>query len=110
VFSYNIRLLQWINPFRKHKTPCLIGASILKSNRAKEVVSDFESISKERYSYQEIESRTSFVVNLSSKEEYREIFRNMLKDCYKYAATAINAKGQGSIIRLVHFSFLLLYS
>jgi hypothetical protein len=59
---------------------------------------------------EEIESRTSFVVNLSSKEEYREIFRNMLKDCYKYAATAINAKGQGSIIRLVHFSFLLLYS
>jgi hypothetical protein len=30
-------------------------------------------------------------VSLSSKED-RELFRNMLKDCYKY--TAINVKGE----------------
>ena len=32
-------------------------------------------------------------VNLSLKEENRELFRNMINDCYKYAA-AINAKGE----------------
>jgi hypothetical protein len=41
----------------------------------------------------EIESWISFVNSLSSKEEDRELFQNMLNDCYKYAA-AINAKGQ----------------
>jgi hypothetical protein len=43
---------------------------------------------------EEINHEQVFVVNLSSKEESRELFRNMLNDCYKYAATAttINAK------------------
>jgi hypothetical protein len=40
----------------------------------------------------EIESWKCFVNSLSSQED-REIFQNMLNDCYKYAA-AINAKGQ----------------
>jgi hypothetical protein len=40
----------------------------------------------------EIESWKSFADSLSSKED-RELFNNMLNDCYKYAA-AINAKGQ----------------
>jgi hypothetical protein len=40
----------------------------------------------------EIESWKSFGASLSSKED-RELFNNMLNDCYKYA-TAINAKGQ----------------
>jgi hypothetical protein len=42
---------------------------------------------------EEIESWTSFVDNLSSKEEDRDLFKGMLKDCYKYAA-AINAKSE----------------
>jgi hypothetical protein len=41
----------------------------------------------------EIESWRSFVDSLSSKEEDRDLFNNMLNDCYKYAA-AINAKGE----------------
>jgi hypothetical protein len=40
---------------------------------------------------EEIETWKSFVVSLSSKED-RELFNNMLNNCYKYA-TAINAKG-----------------
>ncbi len=40
----------------------------------------------------EIESWKSFKDSLSSKQD-REIFQNMLNDCYKYA-TAINAKGE----------------
>jgi hypothetical protein len=40
---------------------------------------------------EEIETWKSFVVSLSSKED-RDLFNNMLNDCYKYA-TAINAKG-----------------
>ena len=40
----------------------------------------------------EIESWKSFVVSLSSSED-RDLFSDMLNDCYKYAA-AINAKGQ----------------
>jgi hypothetical protein len=40
-----------------------------------------------------IESWRSFVDSLSSKEEDRDLFSNMLNDCYKYAA-AINAKGE----------------
>jgi hypothetical protein len=40
----------------------------------------------------EIESWKCFVNSLSSKED-RELFQNMLNDCYKYAA-AINAKDQ----------------
>jgi hypothetical protein len=46
----------------------------------------------------EIQSWKVFVIRLSSKEEDRELFKAMLNDCYKYAAT-INAKGQ-------HFHFL----
>ena len=40
----------------------------------------------------EIESWKSFVVSLSSSED-RDLFSDMLNDCYKYA-TAINAKGE----------------
>ena len=40
----------------------------------------------------EIESWRSFVDSLSSTKD-RDLFRNMLNDCYKYAA-AINAKGE----------------
>jgi hypothetical protein len=40
----------------------------------------------------EIESWTAFVNSLSSKQD-RELFKNMLNDCYKYSA-AINAKCQ----------------
>jgi hypothetical protein len=40
---------------------------------------------------EEIETWKSFVVSLSSKED-RDLFNNMLNNCYKYA-TAINAKG-----------------
>jgi hypothetical protein len=40
----------------------------------------------------EIESWRSFVDSLSSTED-RDLFNNMLNDCYKYAA-AINAKGE----------------
>jgi hypothetical protein len=41
---------------------------------------------------EEIESWKGFANSLSSKED-RELFNNMLNDCYKYAA-AINAKGE----------------
>jgi hypothetical protein len=41
---------------------------------------------------EEIESWRSFTTILNS-EECREIFNNMLADCYKYA-NAINAKGE----------------
>src|SRR5215211_1166351 len=40
----------------------------------------------------EIETWKSFGDNLSSKED-RDLFKDMLNDCYKYA-TAINAKGE----------------
>jgi hypothetical protein len=40
----------------------------------------------------EIESWKRFANSLSSKED-RELFNNMLNDCYKYAA-AINVKGK----------------
>ena len=42
---------------------------------------------------EEIESWKSFVYSLSSREKDRELFNNMLSDCYNYAA-AINAKGE----------------
>jgi hypothetical protein len=42
---------------------------------------------------EEIESWKSFVDSLSSKEEDRDLFNNMINDCYNYAA-AINAKGE----------------
>jgi len=41
---------------------------------------------------EEIESWKYFVYSLSSIED-RELFNNMLNDCYKYAAV-INAKGE----------------
>jgi hypothetical protein len=47
---------------------------------------------KEDILTKEIESWKSFGASLSSKED-RELFNNMLNDCYKYA-TAINAKGE----------------
>jgi hypothetical protein len=40
----------------------------------------------------EIESWKGFEDSLNSKE-YKELFNNMLNDCYKYA-TAINTKGE----------------
>src|SRR5215217_3762967 len=48
---------------------------------------------KEDILTKEIESWRSFVDSLSSKEEDRDLFNDMLNDCYKYTAT-INAKGQ----------------
>ena len=48
---------------------------------------------KEDILTKEIESWRSFVDSLSSKED-RDLFKDMLNDCYKYAA-AINAKRQG---------------
>lgn len=72
--------------------PCLIGASIVKSNRAKEIVSSFESIPNEDILTKQIESWTSFVYSLSSYKD-RKLFENILNDCYKYAA-AINVKGE----------------
>ena len=41
----------------------------------------------------EIESWKGFANRFSSKED-RELFQSVLNDCYKYAAAAINAKGQ----------------
>jgi hypothetical protein len=59
-----------------------------------EIVSkDMSLFPNENILAKEIESWISFVDSLSSKEEDRELFQNMLNDCYKYAA-AINAKGQ----------------
>jgi len=59
----------------------------------KELLIDYMSLfPNEDILIKEIESK-SFVDNLSSKEEDRDLFENMLNDCYKYAA-AINAKGE----------------
>jgi hypothetical protein len=38
---------------------------------------------------EEIESWRSLVDSLSSKEEDRDLFKDMLNDCYKYAAAYI---------------------
>ena len=46
----------------------------------------------EDFLIKEIELWRSFVDSLSSTED-RDLFQNMLNDCYNYAA-AINAKGQ----------------
>jgi hypothetical protein len=61
----------------------------------KEIVNDCMSslFPNEGILTKEIESWKCFVNSLSSKEEDRELFENMLNDCYKYAA-AINAKRQ----------------
>jgi hypothetical protein len=48
---------------------------------------------KEDILTKEIESWISFGTSLSSKEEDRELFNNMLNDCYNYASV-INAKGE----------------
>jgi hypothetical protein len=42
---------------------------------------------------EEIESWKSFGDSLSSKED-KQLFQSMLNDYYKYAAAAINAKGE----------------
>ena len=59
----------------------------------KEIVSkDMSLFPNEDILTKEIESWKGFANSLSSKED-RELFQNMLNDCYNYAA-AINAKGQ----------------
>jgi hypothetical protein len=56
-------------------------------------VTDYMSLfPKEDILTKEIESWSSFIDSLSSKED-RDSFKDMLNDCYKYAA-AINAKGE----------------
>jgi hypothetical protein len=56
------------------------------------LLTQFCLFSNEDILTKEIESWKGFANSLSSKED-REIFQNILNDCYKYAA-AINAKGQ----------------
>jgi hypothetical protein len=59
----------------------------------KELLIDYMSLfPKEDVLTKEIESWRSFGDSLSSKED-RDLFENMLNDCYKYPA-AINAKGK----------------
>jgi len=63
-----------------------------------------------RYSYkEEIESWTNFGDILSSKEKDRELFKDMLNDCYKYAA-AINAKGQIISSRTVDYGLVISFT
>ena len=68
----------------------MIGVLILKSNRKRDC--KWLSIPDEDILTKEIESWKGFANSLSSKED-RELFTDMLNDCYKYA-TAINTKGQ----------------
>jgi hypothetical protein len=56
------------------------------------VIDDMSLFPKEDILTKEIESWRSFGDRLSSKED-RDLFSDMINDCYKYA-TAINAKGQ----------------
>jgi hypothetical protein len=60
----------------------------------KEIVSKDMSLfpNEDILTKEEIESWKSFGDSLSSKED-RDLFNDMLNDCYKYA-TAINAKGE----------------
>jgi hypothetical protein len=60
----------------------------------KEIVSKDMSLfpNEDILTKEEIESWKSFGDSLSSKED-RDLFKDMLNDCYKYA-TAINAKGE----------------
>ena len=53
---------------------------------------DMSLFPKEDILTKEIESSKSFVVSLSSSED-RDLFSDMLNDCYKYAAV-INANGE----------------
>jgi hypothetical protein len=60
----------------------------------KELLIDYMSLfPKEDVLTKEIESWRSFVDSLFSKEDDRDLFNNILDDCYNYTA-AINAKGQ----------------
>jgi hypothetical protein len=60
----------------------------------KQIVSkDMSLFPNEDILTKEIESWKSFGDSFSSKED-RELFEKMLNDCYKYAAAAINAKGE----------------
>jgi hypothetical protein len=61
----------------------------------KELVTDCMSLfpNEDILTKEEIESWRSFVDNLSSEEEDRDLFQDMLNNCYKYA-DAINAKGK----------------
>jgi hypothetical protein len=56
------------------------------------VIDDMSLFPKEDILTKEIESWRSFGDSLSSKED-RDLFSDMINDCYKYA-TAINAKGE----------------
>jgi len=57
---------------------------------------------------EEIESWRRFGDSgLSSKEEDRDLFENMVNDCYKYAA-AINAKGKPFPAKPLFMALLLL--
>jgi hypothetical protein len=56
------------------------------------VIDDMSLFPKEDILTKEIESWRSFGDRLSSKED-RDLFSDMINDCYKYA-TAINAKGE----------------
>ena len=48
---------------------------------------------------EEIESWTSFIDSLSSKEEYRELFVKMLNDCYKYMLLQLTKANQSLMLR-----------
>jgi hypothetical protein len=52
----------------------------------KEIKSDYMSLlpNEDILTKEEIETWRSFVNNLSSKEEDKELFKTMLNDCYKY--------------------------
>jgi hypothetical protein len=68
-----------------------MGVSFLNSNSAKEVVSVSLSPNEDSLTNEGIESWKDFANSLH--DDNRELFNNMLNDCYKCAA-AINAKGE----------------
>jgi hypothetical protein len=72
-----------------HSQACVL---LLKSNSKRDVIHHMNLFPNEDILTKEIASWKSFGDSLSSKED-RELFQNMLNDCYNYAA-AINAKGQ----------------
>ena len=80
-----------INDITKEKitSPCLIGGFILKSNSKRDEIHHMSLFPNEDILTKEIESWKGFANSLSSKED-RELFQNMLNDCYEYTA-AINA-------------------
>jgi hypothetical protein len=73
----------------KITSPCLIGGFILKSNSKRDEIHHMSLFPNEDILTKEIESWKGFANSLSSKED-RELFQNMLNDCYEYTA-AINA-------------------